>query len=101
MKRIFWVAVGATVGVIVVRKLSQKAEQFTPQGMVKQLAGLGDAVRAFGEEVRAGMAAREDELRDALALDDRDRHPNGNSGLDADAAARLAKDPNSTWRDSY
>ncbi len=99
MKRVFWVVVGATVGVLVVRKLSQKAEQFTPQGVAKQLTGLGAAVRAFGEDVRAGMAAREEELREALALDE--RHANGNSGLDADAAARLARDPKSTWRDSY
>jgi uncharacterized protein DUF6167 len=99
MKRIFWVAVGATVGVLVVRKLSRKAGQFTPQGVAKQIAGLGDAVRSFGEEVRAGMAAREQELRDALALDD--DHPNGHGGLDADAAARLATDPNTTWRDSH
>ncbi|MGW5364006.1 DUF6167 family protein [Actinopolymorpha pittospori] len=97
MKRVFWVVVGATVGVLVVRKLSQKADQFTPQGIAKQLSGLGDAVRAFGEEVRAGMEAREDELRDALALDS--PQTNGHSGLDADAAARLARDPNSTWRD--
>jgi hypothetical protein len=100
MKRVFWVAVGATVGIVVVRKLSQKAEQFTPQGVARQLAGLGDAVRAFGAEVRAGMEAREQELRDALALDD---HHNPNchrGGLDADAAARFARDPDTTWRDT-
>ncbi|MEQ4209535.1 DUF6167 family protein [Actinopolymorpha sp. B9G3] len=99
MKRVFWVAVGATVGILVVRKLSQKADQFTPQGVAKQLSGLGDAVRAFGAEVRAGMEAREQELREALALDD--HHPNGHGGgLDADAAARFANDPDTTWRDT-
>jgi uncharacterized protein DUF6167 len=98
MKRIFWVAIGATVGVLVVRKLSKKAGQFTPQGVAQQLAGLGDAVRAFGDDVRAGMTAREQELREALALDD---HPNGHGGLDADAATRLATDPDTTWRDSF
>ncbi|WP_020573705.1 DUF6167 family protein [Actinopolymorpha alba] len=98
MKRLFWVVVGAAVGVLVVRKVSQKAEQFTPQGVAKQVAGLGTAIRAFGEEVRAGMDAREAELRDALALDG--RQPNGHPGLDADAAARLTRDPNSTWRDT-
>ncbi|HEY8455139.1 MAG TPA: DUF6167 family protein [Actinopolymorphaceae bacterium] len=98
MKRLFWVAIGATVGVLVVRRLSQKAEQFTPQGVARQLAGLGDAIRAFGEEVRAGMAAREQELREALALDG--MHPNGHGGLDAEAAERLARDPHATWRDT-
>jgi hypothetical protein len=99
MKRLFWVVVGATVGVLVVRKLSQKAEAFTPQGVARQLSGLAEAVRAFGEEVRAGMADREHELRQALALDG--DHPNGHGGLDADAAARLARDPNATWRDTH
>jgi uncharacterized membrane-anchored protein YhcB (DUF1043 family) len=98
MKRLFWVVVGVAVGVVVVRKVSQKAEQFTPHGVARQLSGLGDAVRSFRDEVRAGMAARERELRDALALDE--DHPNGHGGLDADAAARFARDPHATWRDS-
>ena len=99
MKRLFWVAVGATVGVLVVRRLSRSAEQFTPQGLARQIADLGAAIRAFGEEVRAGMAAREEELRSALALDE--PHPNGSSGIDADAAERLARDPNAMWRDTH
>lgn len=97
MRRLVWVVVGATVGVVVVRKLSQQAENFSPQGLARQLGGLGEAVRAFGEEIRAGMDAREQELRTALALDAPE--PNGHAGLDAEAAARLARDPNSSWRD--
>jgi hypothetical protein len=86
-----------TVGVLVVRKLSRKAEQFTPQGLVDQVSGLGGAIKAFGAEIREGMASREEELRQALALDD--LHPNGRGGaLDADAASRLAHDPNARWR---
>jgi hypothetical protein len=100
MKRIFWLAVGATVGVLVVRKLSAKAAQFTPQGIVKQMRGaateVADAVRGFGDEVRAGMAEREDELRESLLLTE--HQPNGHSGLDAESAARLARDPNASWR---
>lgn len=100
MKRIFWLAVGAAVGVLVVRKLSAKAQQFTPQGVVKQVRDaandVAEAVRGFGDEVRAGMAEREDELREGLLLTE--HQPNGHSGLDAEAAARLARDPNASWR---
>ena len=73
-RRLFYIALGATVGVLVVRKASQAAERFTPsgmsQGLVGALGGLGDAIRGFGEEVRLGMAEREEELRDGLGLND-------------------------------
>jgi hypothetical protein len=73
-RRLFYIALGATVGVLVVRKASQMAERFTPagmsQGVVGALGGLGDAIRGFGEEVRLGMAEREEELRDGLGLND-------------------------------
>lgn len=97
MKRLFWLAVGVAVGVVVVRKLSQRAETFTPQGLAEAVQGLGKQIKAFGEEVRAGMESREDELRDALALGE--PHPNGHSGLDSDAAARLHRNPDAHWRE--
>ena len=72
-RRLFYVALGATVGVLVVRKASQAASRLTPAGMAGGLAGalggLGDAIRDFGAEVRAGMAEREDDLRSQLGLD--------------------------------
>jgi hypothetical protein len=73
-RRLFYLALGATVGVLVVRKASQAAQRFTPagvsQGVVGALNGLGDAIRGFGEDVRAGMAEREAELREGLGLDE-------------------------------
>jgi hypothetical protein len=73
-RRLFYIALGATVGVLVVRKASAAAQRFTPsgmsQGVVGALGGLGDAIRGFGEEVRLGMAEREAELREGLGLDD-------------------------------
>jgi Family of unknown function (DUF6167) len=99
MKRIFWLIVGAAVGVLVVRKLTSKAAQLTPQGLVKQLSkaatDVADSVRGFTDEVRVGMAERENELRDAVLAD---HQPNGHSGLDSAAAARLAQDPDAHWR---
>ena len=72
-RRLFYVALGATVGVLVVRKATQAASRLTPSGMAGGLAGalggLGDAIRDFGAEVRAGMSEREDDLRTQLGLD--------------------------------
>ena len=73
-RRLFYIALGATAGVLVVRKASQAAQRFTPagvsQGVAGAIGGLGDALRGFGEEVRLGMAQRELELREALGLDE-------------------------------
>jgi len=72
-RRLFYLALGAVAGVLVVRKLTQTASRFTPAGvqesLVEALGGLGEAIRDFGESVREGMAEREDELRITLGLD--------------------------------
>jgi hypothetical protein len=70
MKRVFWIALGATAGVLVVRKLQKTAHAYTPAGLAEGVQGLGDSLRYFAEEVRAGMAEREIELRDALGIDE-------------------------------
>ena len=74
-RRLFYIALGATVGVLVVRKASQAAKRFTPAGvqssMTGALGGVGDAIRDFGANVREGMAEREDLLRAELGLDGR------------------------------
>jgi hypothetical protein len=70
MRRLFWVALGATAGVYVMRKVTKTAEQFTPQGLASSIAGLGDAIRDFADSVTAGMAEREIELREALGIED-------------------------------
>ena len=74
-RRLFYIALGATVGVLVVRKASQTAKRFTPAGMQSSmtgaLGGLGEAIREFTAELRDGMAEREDLLRSELGLDGR------------------------------
>lgn len=70
MRRLFWVALGAAAGVVAVRRVTRAAQTFTPQGLSSRAGGIGDKLRAFAEEVRAGMAERERELRDALGLDE-------------------------------
>jgi hypothetical protein len=87
LKRLFYVAAGAGLGVAAVRKLTKAANKFTPSGIAgsagESLSGLVGSLRGFVDEVRAGMAEREIELHDALVGDQTDdrRHrqqsPNG------------------------
>lgn len=72
-RRLFYLALGATVGVLVVRRASAAASKLTPAGLQGSLSGalggLGEAVRDFGADVRLAMAEREDHLRTELGLD--------------------------------
>jgi hypothetical protein len=69
-RRLFYIALGATAGVLLVRKLTQTAERMAPNRAIPgALGNLGDAIRQFGEDVREGMAEREAELREGLGLD--------------------------------
>jgi hypothetical protein len=73
MRRLFWLAMGITIGVLVVRKLSSAAEKLTPQSIAGQLVeglrDLADAIGDFGADVRAAAAERELELRSGTGLD--------------------------------
>jgi hypothetical protein len=85
MRRLFWIALGAAVGILVVRKVSKAAEAYTPEGMGRSLSTAADALRELADAVRAGMAEREDELRIALGID--------TGQLDAETARALLDDP--------
>jgi hypothetical protein len=73
MRRLFWVALGATVGVLVVHKITKTAQAYSPSGVARGLSGgladLGEGLREMAGVVREGMAEREAELRYALGLD--------------------------------
>jgi hypothetical protein len=69
MRRIFWVALGATAGVLVVRTLNRTVQAYTPEGVARSLSSVADALRDAAEAVREGMAEREQELRVALGVD--------------------------------
>nr|WP_246211630.1 DUF6167 family protein [Phytoactinopolyspora alkaliphila] len=81
----FWIALGATAGVLVVRKLTRAAESLTPEGAAGQVSktfgSVSASIREFADDVRASMAERDTELRHALGIDE-----NGESGP-ADLAA--------------
>jgi hypothetical protein len=68
MRRLFWVAVGATAGVYAVRKVQKTLHSYSPTGLAGRAGSLGDSVKGFVDEVRSGMVEREAELRDALGL---------------------------------
>jgi hypothetical protein len=73
MRRLFWLAMGVTIGALVVRRLSRAAERLTPQGIAASLADglrdLAEAIGDFGADVRAAAAVREEELRSGTGLD--------------------------------
>ena len=91
MRRIFWVGVGAVIGVLVVRKAGATARQYTPQGVADSLAGWGDGLRELATAVRDGMEQREDELRFALGIDTQTLPEDGRP--DADGIRALLDDP--------
>jgi hypothetical protein len=71
MKRVLWLGIGLAVGALVFRAVSKKAAAFTPQGMAASArdtaGGLVGSVRSFIEDVREGMAEREDQIHAAFA----------------------------------
>ena len=75
MRRLFYVAFGATVGVIVVRRVSDAAAKWTPEGIAAQAGGVGGRLSDWWAIVQESAAARERELREALGIDDEREHP--------------------------
>lgn len=71
MKRLLWLGIGLAVGVLVVRKVTQKAHAYTPGGIAESLSesagGIAASLRSFVEDVREGMAEREQEIHQAFA----------------------------------
>ena len=68
MGRAIWFAAGAGVGVYAMTKARRAAEAFTPDGLADRLAGLAVGAHLFTDEVRAGMAEKEKDVRDRLAV---------------------------------
>lgn len=79
MRRLFWLAMGVTIGILVVRKLQQAAERLTPRGIAGTVGGglaeLADAIRDFSSDVRSAMGEREQQLRASTGLDTPPQEP--------------------------
>ena len=69
VSRVFWMAVGATVAVVVVRRVNRALEAASPEGISRSLTAAVDAVRDLADDVRAAMSEREQELRVALGVE--------------------------------
>jgi F0F1-type ATP synthase membrane subunit a len=69
VKRILWFIIGTAVGVYAVTRLKKRAQVLAPESLQQSAEKVASAIRHFGDEVRAGMAERETELRDALGID--------------------------------
>lgn len=71
MKRLLWLGVGLAVGAIVVRKVTRKANEFTPTGIATSLSqsagGLVESMRSFVDDVRDLAADREEQINKAFA----------------------------------
>jgi hypothetical protein len=82
MKRLLWLGVGLAVGALVVRAASKKAQSFSPQGIAasarESAGGFAESVRSFVDDIRDGMAEREEQFHaafvdgEALDLDEFD-----------------------------
>jgi hypothetical protein len=71
MKRLFYLAVGAGVGVAAVRRAKRAARKLTPAGLADSaggaVSGLRGSIRGFIDDVRIGMVEREAELHEAMS----------------------------------
>ncbi|MEV4756782.1 hypothetical protein AB0J86_16940 [Micromonospora sp. NPDC049559] len=89
MKRLLWLGIGLAVGALVVRKLTRTAQSYTPGGIATSLSqsagGLVETVRSFVDDVRDGMAEREQQIHAAfaegVAFDDQFAEYRGNPRL--------------------
>lgn len=68
MRRLFWIALGAGVGVYVARRVRHTAQQLTPESVANRVL---DRSQGFWSDVQRYTADREAELRDAFGLDER------------------------------
>jgi hypothetical protein len=68
VNRVIWFAAGAGAGVYALSKARRAAELLTPEGLTDRLAGLSLGAHLFREEVRAGMAEKEIDLRERVGL---------------------------------
>ena len=70
--RLLWFVLGAGFALWALSKVRGYLRLASPQAvghrMVESAAGIGESARDFSDRVRAAMAEREAELRDALGL---------------------------------
>jgi hypothetical protein len=68
MARTFWFVAGAGAGAYALTRARRVAESLTADGLRDRVSGLAVGARLFREEVAAGQAEKETELRERLGL---------------------------------
>ena len=68
MARSLWFVAGAGAGVYAMTRARRAVESMTADGLRDRLSGLGVGVRLFRDEVVAGQAEKETELRERMGL---------------------------------
>jgi uncharacterized protein DUF6167 len=68
MTRAVWFLAGAGAGLYAVVRVRRAAEAFTPDGLADRLAGLSVGLRLLRDEVLAGAAEKENDLRERLGV---------------------------------
>lgn len=68
-KRLIWVGIGVTIGIIAVRKASEAKAKYGPEGINRKVGSLADSVAGFADAMKQGMSEREADLRIALGID--------------------------------
>lgn len=73
MRRLFWVTLGAGLGVAATRRVTRATQQLTPAGVAQTLqnsaVGAMAAAREFVQDARTGAADRDAELRAGTGID--------------------------------
>lgn len=69
MKKIFWLGVGITIGVVAARKIAAAKGAIGPEGLNRAVGRASDAVHDFASALRENMDERENDLRVALGID--------------------------------
>lgn len=70
MKRIFWVGVGVSLGVMITIKINQARDNVQPTNINRAVGQVQDRVGGFLDTLSASMRERETQLRDQLGLKD-------------------------------
>jgi hypothetical protein len=68
MARTFWFVAGAGAGAYALTRARRVAESLTADGLRDRISGLAVGARVFRDEVAAGQAEKETELRQRLGL---------------------------------
>ena len=68
MARSLWFVAGAGAGIYAMSRARKAAEALTADGLRDRLSGFGVGMRMFRDEVAAGQAEKETELRERMGL---------------------------------